>query len=118
MRIKRAVNAKKKKRAYFKAAKGFRGGRRKLLRTVIEAVDRARCYAYRDRKNRKRDFRKLWILRINAAARQCDLNYSRLMYGLQKSNLQIDRKELAEIAYNDFETFVKIAEKAKTALVA
>ncbi len=116
MRIKRAVHAKKKKRAYFKAAKGFRGGRRKLLRTVMEAVDRARCYAYRDRKNRKRDFRKLWILRINAAARQCDLNYSQLMYGLQKSKLQIDRKELAAIAYNDFETFIKIAEKAKTAL--
>ena len=108
------VHSKKKKRAYFKAAKGFRGGRRKLLRTVMEAV--ARCYAYRDRKNRKRDFRKLWILRINAAARQCDLNYSQLMYGLQKSKLQIDRKELAAIAYNDFETFIKIAEKAKTAL--
>ena len=110
-------SSKKKKRAYFKAAKGFRGGRRKLLRTVIEAVDRARCYAYRDRKNRKRVFRKLWILRINAAARQCDLNYSQLMYGLQKLKIQIDRKELAEIAYNDFEAFVKIAEKAKTALV-
>ena len=116
MRIKRAVNAKKKKRAYFKAAKGFRGARSRLWRTVREAVDRARCYAYRDRKNRKRDFRKLWILRINAAARECGLNYSQLMYGLKKVEINLDRKELAEIAYSDFSTFAKIAEKAKESL--
>ncbi len=115
-RIKRAVHSKKKKRKYFQAAKGFRGGRRKLLRTVIEAVDRARCYAYRDRKNRKREFRKLWILRINAAARQCGLSYSRFVYGLKKINIELDRKELADIAYRDFESFAKIAEKVKLAV--
>lgn len=113
-RIKRAVHAKKKKRKYFEAAKGYRGGRRKLLRTVIEAVERARCYAYRDRKNRKREFRRLWILRINAAVRQCGLNYSQFMYGLKKAGIGLDRKELAEIAYNDFEGFTEIVKKVKS----
>jgi large subunit ribosomal protein L20 len=113
-RIKRAVHARKKKKKYFQAAKGYRGGRSKLLRTVIEAVDRARCYAYRDRKNRKREFRRLWILRINAAARACGLSYSNFMHGLKKANIELDRKELAEIAYHDFESFSKITEKIKS----
>ena len=85
----------------------------KLWRTVLEAVDRARCYAYRDRKNRKREFRRLWILRINAAARECGMNYSQFMNGLKKAKIDLDRKELAEIAYNDLETFTKITEKVK-----
>ena len=115
-RIKRAVHARKKKKKYFEAAKGYRGGRRKLLRTVIEAVDRARCYAYRDRKNRKREFRKLWILRINAAVRECGLNYSQFMHGLKKASIDIDRKELAQIAYNDFEGFTRIVQKIKSVI--
>lgn len=114
-RIKRAVHARKKKKKYFQAAKGYRGGRSRLLRTVIEAVERARCYAYRDRKNRKRVFRRLWILRINAAARQCGLSYSLFMHGLKQNNIELDRKELAEIAYNDFESFTKIVQKIKSA---
>lgn len=116
MRIKRAVNAKKKKRAYFKVAKGFRGARSKLWRTVQEAVDKSRCYAYRDRKVKKRDFRKLWIIRINAAVKMCGVNYSQFIYGLKKSQIELDRKELAEMAYTDFEAFGKIVEKVKLAL--
>ena len=115
-RIKRAVHARKKKNAYFKAAKGYRGGRSRLLRTVKEAVDRARCYAYRDRKVKKRDFRKLWIVRINAAARMCDLSYSKLMHGLKKAGIEIDRKSLADIAMNDMESFKNIANAAKAQL--
>lgn len=115
-RVKRAVHARKKKNAYFKAAKGYRGGRSRLLRTVKEAVDRARGYAYRDRKVKKREFRKLWIIRINAAARICDMNYSKLIFGLKKANIEIDRKELADIAVYDFDAFKVIAEKAKAAM--
>lgn len=115
-RIKRSVHAKKKKRAFFKAAKGYRGGRSRLLRTVKEAVDRARVYAYRDRKVRKREFRSLWIVRINAAARICGLNYSSLIHGVKKANIEMDRKTLADLAVNDFDAFKSIAEAAKAAL--
>lgn len=115
-RVKRAVHARKKKNAFFKAAKGYRGGRSRLLRTVKEAVDRARQYAYRDRKVKKREFRKLWIIRINAAARICDLNYSKLIYGLKQANIELDRKELADLAVADFDAFKAIAEKAKAAM--
>lgn len=115
-RIKRAVHARKKKAAYFAAAKGYRGGRSRLLRTVREAVDRARRYAYRDRKARKRDFRRLWITRINAAARQCELTYSRLIQGLNLAAITVDRKLLAELAIQDFAAFKAIAEKAKHSL--
>ena len=113
-RIKRAIHARKKKAKYFQAAKGYRGGRRKLLRTVMEAVDRARCYAYRDRKDRKREFRRLWILRINAAIRGYGMNYSEFIYKLKKNNIRLDRKELANIAYSDTNSFAKIVEKAKS----
>ncbi|KAK3604000.1 hypothetical protein CHS0354_026799 [Potamilus streckersoni] len=112
MRVKRAVNAKKKKRTYFKAAKGYQGGRSRLLRTVKEAVERAWCYAYRDRKVRKRDFRRLWIVRINAAAREFGVSYSKLIGALKKSNIILDRKMLAVIAYSDSNTFKSILEKA------
>ena len=114
-RIKRAVHARKKKNSYFKAAKGYRGGRSRLLRTVKEAVDRARCYAYRDRKVKKRDFRRLWIIRINAAARLCGLSYSKLIHGLNQAKISLDRKELADLAIFDFDSFKAIAAKAKSA---
>lgn len=115
-RVKRAVHARKKKKAYFKAAKGYRGGRSRLLRTVKEAVDRARCYAYRDRKVKKRDFRSLWIVRINAASRICGLTYSKLINGLKKADVEIDRKSLADLAVADFEAFKSVAETAKAKL--
>ncbi len=115
-RIKRAVHARKKKKAYFKAAKGYRGGRSRLLRTVKEAVDRARCYAYRDRRVKKREFRSLWIIRINAAARICGLSYSKLIHGLKLADVNIDRKSLADLAIFDFDGFKSIAETAKAKL--
>jgi len=115
-RIKRAVHSRKKKKAYLKAAKGYRGGRSRLIRTVKEAVDRARCYAYRDRRNKKRDFRSLWIIRINAAARICDLTYSKLIHGLKLANIEIDRKSLADLAIFDFDAFKNLAETAKAKL--
>lgn len=115
-RVKRAVHARKKKNAYFKAAKGYRGGRSRLLRTVKEAVDRARCYAYRDRKVKKRDFRSLWIVRINAAARICDLTYSKLIHGLKTAGVDMDRKSLADLAVYDFDAFKSLAETAKANL--
>lgn len=117
-RVKRAVHARKKRNAYFKAAKGYRGGRSRLLRTVKEAVDRARCYAYRDRKVKKRDFRKLWIVRINAASRLCGTTYSKLIHGLKLAQIDLDRKALAELAINDFDAFKAIAEQAKSKLAA
>ncbi|PCI29079.1 MAG: 50S ribosomal protein L20 [SAR324 cluster bacterium] len=115
-RVKRAVHARKKKNAFFKAAKGYRGGRSRLLRTVKEAVDRARCYAYRDRKVRKRDFRSLWIVRINAAARICGMTYSALIHGLKLANVEMDRKTLANLAISDFDAFKSIADTAKAKL--
>lgn len=115
-RVKRAVHARKKKKTYFKAAKGYRGGRSRLLRTVKEAVDRARCYAYRDRKVKKRDFRSLWIIRINAAARICGLSYSKLMHGLKLAGIEMDRKSLADLAIFDFDGFKSLAETAKAKL--
>jgi large subunit ribosomal protein L20 len=115
-RVKRAVHARKKKKSYFKAAKGYRGGRSRLLRTVKEAVDRARKYAYRDRRVKKRDFRSLWIVRINAAARICGLTYSKLIHGLKSADIEIDRKSLSDLAVYDFEAFKSIAETAKAKL--
>ncbi len=115
-RVKRAVHARKKKKNYFKAAKGYRGGRSRLLRTVKEAVDRARCYAYRDRKVKKRDFRSLWIIRINAASRICGISYSKLIHGLKLANIDIDRKSLADLAIFDFDAFKSIADVAKAKL--
>ena len=117
-RIKRAVHARKKRNQFFKAAKGYRGGRSRLLRTVKEAVDKARCYAYRDRKVRKRDFRKLWIIRINAAARICDITYSKLIHGLKLAEIDLDRKALAELAITDLAGFKAVAEVAKAKLAA
>ncbi len=115
-RVKRAVHSRKKKKSYFKAAKGYRGGRSRLLRTVKEAVDRARCYAYRDRKNKKREFRSLWIIRINAAARICGITYSKMIHGLKLAGIEMDRKSLADLAVFDFDGFKSMAEAAKAKL--
>ena len=118
MRVKRAVNARKKKKAYFEAAKGYRGGRSRLWRTVKDAVERSREYSFRDRKVRKRDFRRLWITRINAAVREHGLNYSQFINGLQQAQIDLDRKVLAHLAMEEPELFAKIAGEAKTKLTA
>jgi large subunit ribosomal protein L20 len=115
-RTKHSVASNKRKKKVLKQAKGFTGGRGTLYRTAREAVDRALVYAYRDRRARKRDFRKLWIARINAAARLHGLSYSRFINGLKKSDIEINRKLLSEIAVNDAEGFKRLAEIAKEAL--
>src|SRR3989339_1992918 len=100
-RVKRAVHSHKKRRSILKLAKGFRGGHGSLLRSAKEAVARALRYAYRDRRNVKREFRSLWIIRINAAARENGLSYSQMIYGLTKAGVEVDRKMLADIAVSD-----------------
>jgi large subunit ribosomal protein L20 len=112
-RVKRAITAKKKRRKIFKMAKGFFGARSRLLKTATEAVDRALKYSYRDRRVRKRDFRKLWIARINAAARLNGISYSRLIDGIKKAHVAIDRKMLAELAVHDPGGFSRIVALAK-----
>ncbi len=109
MRIKRGFKARKRRNKILKLAKGFRGGRSKLFRTAADAVDKALMYAYRDRRVRKRDFRKLWILRINAAARMNDMSYSKFIHGLKVANIELDRKVLAELAISDPLAFTQIA---------
>jgi len=116
-RVKRSVTAKKKRRKILKLAKGFFGARSRLLRTATEAVNRAMKYAYRDRKARKRDFRKLWIARINAAARAYNLSYSTFMHGLSKANVVIDRKILADLAVTEPQGFAALVETARGNLV-
>ncbi len=116
MRIKRAVNAVKKRRKIFKLAKGYRGAKSKLYRVSREAVMKSQMYAYVGRKDKKRDFRQIWIARINAAARMNGLSYSRLMNGLKKSEINLNRKVLADLAVNDAATFTALCEKAKAAL--
>ena len=107
------VAAKQKRKKVLKAAKGYVGGRSKLYRTAKEAVEKAWLYSYRDRKVRRREFRKLWIIRINAAARMYDLTYSRLINGLKKADVDIDRKMLAHLAYEDLSAFSKLCDIAK-----
>ncbi|HDL08718.1 MAG TPA: 50S ribosomal protein L20 [Desulfobacteraceae bacterium] len=112
MRVKRGFKARRRRKKILKLAKGFRGGRSKLFRTAADAVDKALMYSYRDRKVRKRDFRKLWIARINAAVRMNDLNYSKFIHGLKSAKIKLDRKVLAELAISDpagFSQIVKIA---------
>jgi large subunit ribosomal protein L20 len=109
MRVKRGFKARRRRKKVLKLARGFRGGRSKLFRTAADAVDKALMYAYRDRKARKRDFRRLWIARINAAARMNDLSYSKLIYGLKKAGVTLDRKVLAELAVSDPAGFRQIA---------
>jgi large subunit ribosomal protein L20 len=117
-RIKRSVNALKKRRKVFKLAKGFFGGRSKLYRTAKPAVMRSLRYAYVGRRLRKRDFRKLWISRINAAARQNDISYSRLINGLKVAGVTINRKMLADLAVTDAAAFTELVGVAKKALSA
>ena len=109
MRVKRGYKARRRRAKVLKLAKGYRGGRSKLYRTAADAVDKALMYAYRDRKARKRDFRKLWIARINAAARMNGLSYSRFINGLKQAGIELDRKILAELAISDPAGFAKIA---------
>lgn len=116
MRVSRGAARRQSKRRWFKRAKGFRGGRGKLLRTVKETVIRAEAFATRDRRVRKRDFRRLWIIRINAACRMQGLRYSEFICGLKKANIELDRKSLAEMAVSDAAAFASVVEKAKAAL--
>ena len=112
MRIKRGFKARRRRKKVLKLAKGYRGGRSKLFRTAADSVDKALGYAYRDRRARKRDFRRLWIARINAAARMNDLSYSRLIHGLKQANVELDRKVLAELAVSDPQGFARLAQLA------
>lgn len=116
MRIKRGVNAVKKRRKIFKLSTGYFGNKSKSYRIAREAVMKSLNYAYIGRRRRKRDFRKLWIVRINAAARLNGLSYSKFMHGLSAANINLNRKVLAELAVNDSKAFAQLAEKAKAAL--
>jgi len=115
-RVKRGVTAHARHKKVLKKAKGYYGARRKVYRVAKQAVIKAGQYAYRDRRQRKRQFRQLWIARINAAARENGLSYSRLINGLKKAGVEIDRKVLADIAVFDKAGFTAIAEKAKACL--
>ncbi len=112
MRVRRGFKARKRRQKVLKLAKGYRGGRSKLFRTAADAVDKALMYAYRDRRQRKRDFRQLWITRINAAARINDLSYSKFMNGLKRAGIVLDRKVLADLAISDPAGFAQIAKLA------
>ncbi len=112
-RVKRGVASKRRKQRILKQAEGFFGARGRLLKSAREAVERGLRYAYRDRKQRKRQFRGLWILRINAAAREHGLSYSRFMHGLKQAAVELDRKELAELAVKDPQAFAQLAEVAR-----
>jgi large subunit ribosomal protein L20 len=113
-RARRGVAAKRRKNRILRQAKGYYGGRSRLLKTAREAVEKGWKYAYRDRRQRKRQFRVLWIARINAAAREHGLSYSRFMYGLKQAGVEMDRKVLAELAVSDPKAFGALAEMAKS----
>jgi large subunit ribosomal protein L20 len=115
-RVKRGVTAHAKHKKVLDQAKGYYGARSKVYRVAKQAVIKAGQYAYRDRRQKKRQFRALWIVRINAAARMCGLSYSRLMDGLNKAGVEVDRKMLADIAVHDMPAFAAVAEQAKAAL--
>ena len=117
-RVKRGVQVKARHKKVLKQAKGYRGARSRTYKVAKQAVMRAGQYAYRDRRVKKRVFRSLWIVRINAAARENGLTYSKLIAGLKKASIDLDRKTLANIAVNDKEAFSKIAEEAKSQLAA
>ncbi|MDP9401236.1 MAG: 50S ribosomal protein L20 [Actinomycetota bacterium] len=114
-RVKRSVHARKKRRATLERAKGFRGEAHSNYRRAKEALLKADAYAYRDRRNRKRDFRRLWIIRINAAARQNGMTYGAFIHGLQTAGVELDRKVLADIAVRDPEAFRRFADTAREA---
>ncbi len=115
-RVKRGVQARARHKKILKKAKGYRGARSRVFRVAKQAVTKAGQYAYRDRRQKKRQFRRLWIVRINAAARECGMSYSRLINGLNKAGIEIDRKVLSDIAIADSAAFSKIAEQAKASL--
>lgn len=115
-RVKRGVTARAKHKKVMNRAKGYYGRRKNVYRVATQAVTKAGQYAYRDRRQRKRQFRTLWIARINAAARECGLSYSRFINGLKKAEIAIDRKVLADIAVFDKAAFAALAEKAKASL--
>jgi large subunit ribosomal protein L20 len=117
-RVKRGVTTHARHKKVLELAKGYRGRGSTAYRVAIEKVEKALRYAYRDRRNRKRDFRRLWITRINAAARQNELSYSQFMHGLQLAGVELDRKILADIAVRDADTFRRFAERAREALAA
>ena len=117
-RVKRSVHARKKRRATIELAKGYRGEAHSNYKRAKEAVMKADAYAYRDRRNRKRDFRRLWITRINAAARQNGMSYSQFIHGMGLAGIELDRKVLADIAVRDPETFRRFAERAREASAA
>ncbi|MBN2033959.1 MAG: 50S ribosomal protein L20 [Deltaproteobacteria bacterium] len=112
-RVKRGFKARQRRNKVLKAARGFRGGHSKLFKTAFITLSRARMFAYRDRRTRKRDFRNLWIMRINAAARQNGLSYSKFMGGLHKAGIDLDRKTLADMAVNDPTAFAQVANLVK-----
>ena len=116
MRVKRSVHARKKRRKTLARAKGYRGQAHSSYKRAKETLLKADGYAYRDRRNRKRDFRRLWITRINAAARQEGMSYSQFMHGLREAGIELDRKVLADIAVRDPETFRRFAERAREAV--
>jgi large subunit ribosomal protein L20 len=118
MRSLKGAARNKAKRRLFKKVKGFRGGRGNMLRTAKESLVRAGATAFRDRRVRKREFRKLWIIRINAACRERGLRYSELIHGLTKANLELDRKSLSEMAIHDPAGFDAVVEKVRAALAA
>ncbi len=117
-RVKRGVTARRRHKKVIAAAKGYYNARRKVFRVAKQAVTKAMQYAYIGRKRKKRDFRSLWIVRINAAARLNGMSYSRLMNGLKKANIALDRKALADLAIHDASAFSTVAEQAKRALAA
>ena len=117
-RVKRSVGARKKRREVLERAKGYRGQRHSSYKLAKETVLKGETYAYRDRRNRKRDFRRLWITRINAAARINGMSYSEFMHGLRLAEIEVDRKVLADIAVRDPETFRRFAERAREAAAA
>ena len=112
-RVSHAVATKKRKKKVLKQSKGYWGARSRLFRTAREAVDRAQTYAYRDRRQRKRDFRRLWIVRINAAARRNGMSYSQLVHGLGQAGVAINRKVLADLAVRDPAAFAAVVEQAR-----
>ena len=115
-RVKRGVTAHARHKKVIKQAKGYSGRRKNVYRVAVQAVTKAGQYAYRDRRQKKRVFRSLWIARINAGARECGLSYSKLIDGLKKAAIEIDRKLLADLAMNDMAAFTAVAEKAKAAV--
>ncbi len=116
MRVKTGVVRRRRHKKLLKQARGFFSGRRKHFRKAKEQLERSLVYAYRDRRQKKRDFRRLWITRINAACRLNDISYSRFINGLKKANIELDRKILADFAMNDAAAFTKVVEAAKAAL--